>query len=186
MDLSFVRGEGRSYFALARRDDRVVVRLKGGSYDRSDPPLPHDLAHFVVEDEFELRAGLWSVIAAGGLFRQSSVVSGRQRPHAARCAREVIKQAGDRLTQAEVVVSALCAVARAGDDGDPRALERIPDRWRPQGIRPYDVKRACERLRAAARRWSAVSEGDSLQLVWSVVPDSRLGHRPGGARRRRR
>ena len=38
----------------------------------------------------KLTAGLWGVIAAGGLFEQMTVVAGRQRPHAAERKREVI------------------------------------------------------------------------------------------------
>ncbi len=185
MDVSFHRGQGRSYFALARREDGVLVRLNGGAYERSDPPLPHDLAHFVVEEELELRAGLWGVIAAGGLFPQASVVAGRRRPHATRRAREAIRLAGDRLTQAEVAVGVLCAVARAGEESDPTVHHRIPERWRPEGLSPRDVERACERLRQAARQWDAVVEGDSLDLAWRVMPDAGLGDRPRATRRQR-
>ena len=185
MDVSFHRGEGRSYFALARRDDGVLVRLDGGSYDRSDPPLPHDLAHFLVEDELGLRAGVLGVIAAGGLFPQATVVSGRQRPHARRRAREVIKRAGNRLTQAEVLVGVLCAVARAGEEKQPTVLHQVPTRWRPEGLGACAVERACERLREAAGRWDALSEGASLELALRGAPDASLADPPRAARRPR-
>ncbi len=174
MDVGFHRGEGRPYFAIACRGDGARVRLNGGSYVHLDPPLPHDLAHFVVEDELRLTAGVWGVIAAGGLFAQSSVVAGRQRPHAAERAREVIKRAGDRLTQAEVLVRILCEVAQAGDERDPRVLDRIPEGRRPRGLSPHQVALTCEHLREAARKWSAVSVGDSLDVVWSAPADASL------------
>jgi hypothetical protein len=46
--VSFHRGRGHEYDALASRPDGVVVRLTGGSYNRFEPPLPHDIAHLGV------------------------------------------------------------------------------------------------------------------------------------------
>lgn len=186
MDVSFHRYDGRAYSALARRGDGVSVRLDGSSYDRSQPPLPHDLAHFVVEDELKLTAGLWGVIAAGGLFAQVSVVAGRQRPHAAERGREVIKRAGDRISTAEVLVRVLGEIARAGEERSPAVVDRIPGRRRPQDLGPQDVQRTCERLRQSARQWSAVAHGESLDLVWCAPLDASLAGRPHETRRKRR
>ena len=175
MEVSFHRGKGGDYVSLARRDDGVVVRLQSNSHHRSfDPPLPHDLAHFVVEQELELEAGLWGVIAAGGLFGTNMVAAGRQRPHAAARGREVKKRAGDRLGQAEVLVRVLCEMACAGEESDPAVVNRIPARRRPDGSNARDVRRTCERLREAVREWAGVSPGGSLDLVWKVDVDSSL------------
>ena len=58
MEVSFHREPGRAYHSFARRPDGVVVRLKGGSYNPFTPPLPHDVAHLVVEAELGLERGL--------------------------------------------------------------------------------------------------------------------------------
>jgi hypothetical protein len=185
VEVSFHRGEGRAYFALARRDDGVLVRLQGFAYDRSfDPPLPHDLAHFVVEEELKLKAGLWGVIAAGGLFGPNMVVAGRQRPHARERGREVKKWAGDRLGQAEVLVRVLCEIARAGEEFDLAVLDRIPERRRPEDLNAGDVQRTCSRLRDAARQWAGVPQGGSLDFVWGSSVDTSLADRPRRARRK--
>lgn len=198
MEIVFHRGKGAEYFALARREDGVRVRLQGFAYDRRfDQPLPHDLAHFVVEHELSLKAGLWGVIAAGGLFGPNMVVGGRQRPHAADRGREVKKRAGDRLGQAEVLVRILCEIARAGEEDDPAVLDRIPVRRRPADLSAGEVRRACQRLREAARRWAAVPQGGSLASLggrlliraWAIRNDAaarREGFRHAARVERRR
>ncbi len=186
MEISLHR-EGRDYFAVARRGDGVVVRLQGFAYDRGfDPPLPHDLAHFVVEEELKLGAGLWGVIAAGGLFGPQMVVAGRQRPHARARGQEVKKRAGDRLGQAEVLVRVLSEIARAGAEHDSKVLDRIPERRRPEAITRNDVQRTCERLREAAKQWGQVPEGGTLSLIWSLDVDPTLTDSPRRTRSRGR
>ncbi len=187
MEVSFHRGKGRDYVSLARRDDGVVVRLQSNSHHRFfDPPLPHDLAHFVVEQELELEAGLWGVIAAGGLFGPDMVVAGRQRPHAAARGREVKRRAGDRLSQAEVLVRVLSEIACAAEESNPAVVHRIPAQRRPDGLDARDVRRTCERLREAARQWARVPPGASLDFVWSADVDSSLADPPRRDRSKRR
>jgi len=189
LEVSFHRGDGSEYFAVARRDDGVVVRLQGFAYDRAfDPPLPHDLAHFAIEEQLRLGAGLWGVIAAGGLFGPKMVVAGRQRPHARERGREVKKRAGDRLSQAEVLVRVLSEIARAGAERDPKVLNRIPEHRRPEAISRIDIQRTCERLREVAQRWARVPPAGTLHLIWSVDLDPTLAdspHRPRSTRRPR-
>jgi hypothetical protein len=166
MLVSFHREAGRAYHSFARRPDGVVVRLKGGSYNPFDPPLPHDVAHLVVEDELGLDRGLWGVIAAGGMFPQNAVVSGRQKPHAAQRARSVVKAAQEDLNQAEIVVGAVCRIVHGGLEHDQRLIDRLTGRWRPGSLIPDAIPRISERLRDAAARWDAVPVGGSLELVW--------------------
>jgi hypothetical protein len=176
MDVAFHREAGSAYHSLARRPDGVVVRLKGGSYNRLDPPLPHDIAHLVVEDELGLEHGVWGVIAAGGLFPQCAVVSGRRRPHAAERARSLVKESATELTRAEIVVGAVCRLAVAGRDPDDRLIARLTGRWRPDALTPAVVARLRARLQDAAERWRGVPVGGELVLVWDDRrPRSRRG-----------
>jgi hypothetical protein len=166
MDVTFHREAGSAYHSPARRPDGVVVRLEGGSYNRLDPPLPHDIAHLVFEDELGLEQGVWGVIAAGALFPQCAVVSGRRRPHAAERARSLVKESTTELTQAEIVVGAVCRLAVAGRDPDDRLIARLTGRWRPDSLTPAVVARLRERLQDAAERWRGVPVGRELDLVW--------------------
>ena len=166
MEVSIHREAGRAYHSFARRPDGVVVRLKGGSYNSFGPLVPHDAAHLVVEDELGLERGLWGVIAAGGLFPQTIVVSGRQKPHARERARSLVKEAQAQLTQAEIVVGAVCRIVELGRTPDPRLIARLTGRWRPSSFTAEAFPRISERLHDVAARWDAVPVGGSLELVW--------------------
>ena len=177
MRVTFHRGAGRAYHAIIDRPDGVVVRLKGGSYNPFEPPLPHDIAHLVVEDGLGLEHGLWGVIAAGGLFGQNAVLAGRRRPHAARRARELVKDHHDELNQAEMVVAAVCRMVHEGREGDRRMLAQLTGRWRPDPAAAGRIPAVGARLREAAADWDAVPVGETLALEWGGVSRRARGAR---------
>src|SRR5262249_28279925 len=114
MKVEFVKPQGRRYRSVMHRRDGLVVELDGGGYNKvggAARELPHDLAHFVVEDGLELEAGLWGVLAAGGMFGHARVIAGRRAPHAAKRAQAVVDAAGDRLSQAEMLTRFVCDLA---------------------------------------------------------------------------
>src|SRR5947209_4936616 len=79
MQIDFHREAERKVSAMVRRDDGVTVRVPGYGHVM---PLPHDLAHFVVERELELEWGFWARVVAGAVFPGMAVVSGRRPPTA--------------------------------------------------------------------------------------------------------
>jgi len=186
----FVRGAGTRYRAVVRRSDGVVLELDGGGYNKVGGPVdrvPHDLAHFVVEDRLGLVAGLWGVIAAGGLFDHTRVVAGRQPPHAARRGQAVVDAAGDRLSQAEMLVR---AVADADRDGRPRNVAAlrtaVGPRWWDPAITTDRLDAACRGLRESAAAWDALRPGDHLTVTWEHPAPPELGGRGRGHRHGRR
>jgi hypothetical protein len=156
----------RPYRSVAVRDDGVALELAGATYHNLPPLLPHDLAHFVVEDRLGLTHGLWSVIARGGLFPQCTVVAGRQRARARERGRALVKEAdaGARLTQAEVLVGRFVAAACAGRGVVPR----MDDRWAPAPVEPRRAAATCEALREAATDSDALADGATLTRVWRL------------------
>ena len=56
MNITFTRCGECTYTTMAVRDDGVTLEVP--SYDRTSP-LPHDLAHYVVERELGLKQGFW-------------------------------------------------------------------------------------------------------------------------------
>jgi hypothetical protein len=163
------RARGR-YHSVLHRHDGVLIQLEGGSYNRvggSVPRVPHDIAHLIVEDAFALRSGLWGTLAAGGLVQNATFAGGRKPPHAERRAWAITDRAGESLRQAEVMVR---AVADAALEDRPRDLvwlrRRVGGRWWPPDATADALERACRDLRAAARPWDALGEGDSLRLTW--------------------
>ena len=64
-EIEFFKPERRRYRSVLHRRDGLVIELDGGGYNKVGGPareLPHDLAHFVVEDGLGLEAGLWGVL----------------------------------------------------------------------------------------------------------------------------
>lgn len=56
MDITFAKSAQRDYEVLVRRDDGVLIKVQ--SFDRP-LRLPHDIAHFVVENELRLEHSFW-------------------------------------------------------------------------------------------------------------------------------
>jgi hypothetical protein len=168
--ISFVKGTGQRYRSLLDRRDSVRIELDGGGYNAVGGPagrVPHDLAHFVVEDGLGLPFGLWGVIAAGGLFAHTAAVAGRQPPHAARRGRAVVDRAGPRLAQAELVVRAVADVALAGRPRDVRGLlAALGDHEPPRDLTAERLAATCGRLREAGVRWAALAPGETIDVVW--------------------
>ena len=162
------RGETRRYRSLLHRPDGLVVAFEGGSYNRigGGRDLPHDLAHLIVEDELDLRLGVWGVLAAGGMFAHATVVEGRRAPHATRRGREVIAAAGDRIMQAEVLVRAVCDAVAEGA-ADASAVRRgVGERWDSDALTDAALERAAARLRAGSEAWAALKPGGRLRETW--------------------
>jgi hypothetical protein len=79
MDICFIRSTNRQDQTIVTRQDGMCLSVP--IYGPLEP-IPHDLAHFVIEMELGLRDGLWGSIAGGAILEGMKVISGRQRPHA--------------------------------------------------------------------------------------------------------
>jgi len=172
--IEFHKGEGRRYRALLHRPDGVDVAFDGGSYNRVGGPageVPHDIAHLIVEEELGLRAGVWGVLVAGGMFGHATVVAGRRAPHATRRGREVIARAGDRIMQAEMLTRAVCDLSAADADPDPAAVRRaVGERWWSDSVTGLALERAHGRLRDAAELWEPLFPGEVMTASWRLPP----------------
>jgi hypothetical protein len=184
--IEFIKGETNRYRSLLHRPDGVTVEFGGGSYNKvggRPGTVPHDVAHLVVEDELGLTAGVWGVLVAGGLFPQARVIEGRRAPHAAERAHAVIRAAGDRLTQAEILTGAVCAIARR-DTRPPAAAVKaaVGERWWTGDVTADTLDRCRARLRSAATEWAALPAGGTLGGRWDHPVDPVLA---GVGRKRR-
>jgi hypothetical protein len=94
------------------------VLLQVQSFDRPRR-LPHDIAHFVVENELQLEHGFWGLLAAGVMFSNMRVVAGRVRQDAAERSRSFLKRVGQEPIEAEVLVSVMLSIAE----------ERAESKW---------------------------------------------------------
>jgi hypothetical protein len=173
VEIEFFKPERRRYRSVLHRRDGLVIELDGGGYNKVGGPareLPHDLAHFVVEDGLRLEAGLWGVLAAGGMFGHAKVIAGRRPPHAAKRAQAVVDAAGDRLSQAEMLTRFVCDLALAGADRDVRRLKAAAGaRWW-QETTAEQLADTCRALRKTSVRWRALRAGEALKVHWRLPP----------------
>jgi len=64
MLLVFTRLDERRYVSRITRSDGVSFLINGVGYMFQ---IPHDLAHFVIEDALQLSNGFWGSVAAGAV-----------------------------------------------------------------------------------------------------------------------
>jgi hypothetical protein len=168
MEVHFHRTDGHGgYVVLMRRDDGLTVRMPG--YDRRWR-VPHDMAHFATEREFQFGQGVFGSIAAGALFSNMSVVGARPRTDVAARSRSVIRAHSAELGLAE----ALSGVVHDGVEHDAALsaiYARLVETWgslRP-GPFPYQVntlRRCLGVLALLESRWREVAVGERLALRW--------------------
>ena len=186
MDIIFTRSRDRRDQTLATRQDGVRVYVP--VFGKLDP-IPHDLAHYVVERELGLRDGFWGRVAAGALFGGMHILDGRQRPHARERSRAIIAAHPQGIIFAEVVVDAvLRAVKGEPQETDVLFIEspRIPSRTRAD--RDALLARLRPAVDAMSAHWQALAQGETLLVVWPDAPrhprrPHRLGSRPRPAQR---
>jgi hypothetical protein len=172
MRVQFVRGgQHEGYVVLILREDGLTVRLPG--YDRKWR-VPHDLAHFVAEREFQMARGVFGCIAAGAMFSNMSVVDGRPRYDAQVRSRLVLKTNGAELTLAECL-SGVVHDAVEHEVDLAVAHRRLRDSWGAlrTGPCPYeagDLRRALDVLGQLASRWQDLAPGERLALRWDQRP----------------
>lgn len=136
-----------------------------------DSRLPHDMAHFVVENELGISGGVFGQLAVGGHARTFHST-------AKEVSRKVAKR-GNRIADAnradanlsEQVVSIAC---RAWNN---KLSEVLP----VQGVSADDIRRICREFDKVSAVWSKLAVGESMTLAWRGCAD-----RSGRGRSRRR
>jgi hypothetical protein len=162
MDIVFTRSTDRADQTLVTRRDGV--RLLVPVYGQLEP-IPHDLAHYLVESELGLQDGFWASVATGVIFSGMRIVGGRQRPHAKERSREVLAANRRGILFAELMVDALLRTALGERLGD--ALLPIDSALvRTLGARDALVARLRPALDVLCAQWGEIPFGGTLRVVW--------------------
>ena len=167
MDVIFTKTTTRRYDAQVERDG-VVLSVQ--TFDRP-ARLPHDIAHVIVENGLMLKYGFWGLIAAGVLFSNVRVVSGRLRARAAERSRALLKRARQYSTEAEILVSVILEIAELGLEDWQQIESRLKRVWQPaksqrSPLHRLEVMNVCCQLRDAERDWKALPIGGTLRFVY--------------------
>lgn len=170
MHLRLTRLDQRRYESEIIRSDGVTFRVTGVGHMGV---IPHDLAHFVVEQALGIRQGFWGSVAAGAIFDSLTHLSGRRRPHSDQKSRDILRRNRGVLTETEIIVGLFDQAFEDGLGDQPsrvRArLERF--RWTPPGHPPRvftdaQVSKACTSWGAMLEAWKRLEIGDTIDLHW--------------------
>jgi hypothetical protein len=134
--------------------------------------VPHDLAHLVTERELLLATGLFGSLAAGAMFSNVRVVSGKPRHDAAARSRRILAANRRGLTVAEVLAAVLHHAVERRQTEPP--FEKAREDWNVVEQRPFpwteeDIARATGALRDTAAQWEALEDAGTLDEFWPEV-----------------
>ena len=152
MKVTFTRTGERRYRVSVEGDSIEALYMEPApGYDAR---LPHDAAHFIVENELGIGGAVFGQLAAGGTaktFRSDNVKNPRRA-----------KKRGLELSKAhhkDAVFS-------------EHAVYAAQSRWLNAEVKPdtdistADIKRICAAFDEFSSRWSELPVGGSIELVW--------------------
>jgi hypothetical protein len=180
MDILFRKSGFSREPSVASRSDGVSLSIP--VFGRLDP-IPHDLAHFVIELELDLQNGFFGSIADGAIFGGMHVLSGRQPPHAGERSRMVMKANHYPILFSEILVDVTLRALKdeaVGNKPLPITLAQIPSST--QAERMSLIRRLVPKMQEMCIRWQAVPIGETLLVVW---PDHPQRHSSDSQQRRR-
>jgi hypothetical protein len=154
MNVTFTRTAERRY--------RVSVEGPGVVSSWMEPApgydslLPHDMAHFVVENELGITGGIFGQIAAGGHARTFHPTDERIRRKIARRGKRLSTTNRDDAMLSEKFVYIACQAWKK-----PTAPLTPVD-----GVSAEDIRRVCREFDAVSAAWSKLNIGESMTLVW--------------------
>jgi hypothetical protein len=153
-----------------------------------DPHIPHDLVHYVVEAELQLRAGVFGRAASGAgtfILQREGPVDAREQARARRKqARREQARAREPEADAQMVASERLAYRadiawrrQQGQRADPALWHEETPLTKEDAER---VDRVVARLTELSPRWHALPVGGELVFEWpSLRPEVRGAECPG-------
>jgi anaerobic selenocysteine-containing dehydrogenase len=152
MEVTFTRTGQRRYRVSV--DGLDVVSSYMDPAPGYDERLPHDMAHFIVENELGIKGGVFGQIAAGGAFIIPTDNT-KRRKIARRRERIAHVNHKDALLS-EHVIAVTCNLWQKKTSEAPSIA----------GFPPEAIKRVCREFDAASEAWSRLGVGESMTLVW--------------------
>jgi hypothetical protein len=120
-----------------------------------DARLPHDVAHFIVENELGIMGGIFGQLAAGGTANTFFSDEAKRRRKARKRGTDLMK-----ANKADALFS-------------EHAVYAAQSRWEKQDIIPDtkiprpDLERIAQRFEEFAAEWSKTPVGGSITLEWN-------------------
>jgi hypothetical protein len=174
MRVTFTKVQAKRYeVAITRERGPALVPRFAPGYDDL---MPHDVAHYLVEEYYGIELGVWGQLAAGGtgLFTpapEDDSVRYQRRGRRIGAVGRADMQRSERL------VGITVAAWQRGTGQVTHGTVPIPS-----DLDPALVGGAVRRMDEVARRWQALPYGGSLTFTWPA----RLTLDPSKSRRGRR
>jgi hypothetical protein len=165
MKLAFTRLENRKYETLIERDG-VRFRLNGPGHMFA---LPHDLEHFIVEQNLRVKNGFWGSIADGAVLRGMTYIDGKRKPHAEERSKAVLKANERPLAEIEVVVRLFReGMDKGGAAPIHRALvaRQAATAQKLMIFSEVEIGKAVAAWQEARTAWDKQPVGGVLPLIW--------------------
>ncbi len=122
-----------------------------------DARLPHDVAHFIVENDLGILGGVFGQIAAGGTANTFFSEGSKNRKKARRKGREIAKAGKKDALFSE---HAIYAAQSRWEKHDIIPATKIP---------PKDIERIIAKFQDFADRWEILPIGGSIMLEWDYL-----------------
>ncbi len=187
MQVEFQKTGERRYAVVIHRDGLPDLKMEPAP--GFDALMPHDLLHFLVEQELGLRRGIFGQIASGGTAGTFHLASretsndradSRRRRKTARRGKKLLKANSDDCAQSERATY-ICLYDWLAHSADEklrmRALEMKPSFESVLGQMPESERKTLNKEKLAAIRnrmdelsegWSALKAGQSMTLEWKL------------------
>ncbi len=150
--MTFTRRDTKHYTVTIERERGPRLVPRGGP--GFDDHMPHDIAHYIVEEQLGIRLGVFGQFAegGGGLFKPAPAdFSEAYRKRVRRIASE--GRADMRRSEAAVQ---LCVAA----------WQRVPTNVDPGIVTPAEREKVVRRFEEVSARWRALPPGGSLTFEW--------------------
>lgn len=158
MQVRFTKVDAKRYRIAIDRDHgpQLLERYAPGN----DDLMPHDLAHYVIEEVFGIELGVWGQLAAGGggIFYPAPEDNSLQNKK--RVDRIGVVGRADMARSEDLVVFCVSAWERS--------VGRVKHQTRHVGMRPTaaELERAVRRLDEVSGQWSELGFGSALTFTW--------------------
>jgi hypothetical protein len=174
MEVTFTKLDDRRYSVSIERDHGPALVPRPGP--GHDSLIPHDVAHYVVEECFEIQLGVWGQLAAGGGGLFWPAPEENTLKYKRRVQRIGAIGRGDMTRSEQLVQIVVPAWERSID-----RIQHQPSRL-PIDLDPDTLHGAVRRMDEIARRWQELQPGGWLTSTWPRrltldVSKSRKGRR---------
>lgn len=157
MNVTFTRTAERRYRVSV--DGPGVVPSHMDPAPGYDPRLPHDMAHFVVENELGIAGGVFGQLASGGHASTFRPIGERPRGRVVRRGNRIATTSRDDAMLSEKVVTIAC---RVWNNGVPGVVPGAGI----DGVSADDLRCVCHEFDAVSAVWSELPVGGSMALTW--------------------